>query len=449
MLVKMLASIEKYGMLSRGGEVLVAVSGGADSVALLTSLCEIRDRMELEISAIHVNHNLRGEESDRDERFVVSLCEKLHVPLVVESVDIFSLCKKTGESTELCARKVRYNLFAKHAKEFIATAHTADDNAETVIYNLCRGTGIKGICGIPPVRDNIVRPLIDCTRQDILNYLHAIGQEYVTDSTNLGDEYTRNKIRHNIIPELLKINPSFPVAVSRASASAREDSELIETQAKNIFDDYIFSDGGELQLRLSVSGVPSALRKRIVCDYVGRIANEITLDSEHLSDIEKVISGKIRKTSLPGNLWFQKSKNGFTLVSSEKSEPFFYGFELNGGNAAFRNYNFSIVNQNLYKKLKNVNSLLFKFSIDYDKIVGKFVIRSRIDGDKYEPVGRGVTKTVRKLLCESDFTPAKKSQLFMLCDDEGIVFTNLFGIDERVKVTESSKTIIVIKKMED
>ena len=435
--------------MSRGGEVLVAVSGGADSVALLTSLCEIRDRMELKISAIHVNHNLRGEESDRDERFVVSLCEKLHVPLVVESVDILSLCKKTGESTELCARKVRYNLFAKHAKEFIATAHTADDNAETVIYNLCRGTGIKGICGIPPVRDNIVRPLIDCTRQDILNYLHAIGQEYVTDSTNLGDEYTRNKIRHNIIPELLKINPSFPVAVRRASASAREDSEFIETEAKQIVDDYMFSDGGELQLRLSVSGVPSALRKRIVCEYVGRIANEITLDSEHLSDIEKVISGKMRKTSLPGNLLFQKSKNGFTLVSSEKSEPFFHCFELNGGNASFRNYNFSIVNQNLYKKLKNVNSLLFKFSIDYDKIVGKFVIRSRIDGDKYEPVGRGVTKTVRKLLCESDFTPAKKSQLFMLCDDEGIVFTNLFGIDERVKVTESSKTIIVIKKMED
>ena len=354
MLGKMLASIEKYGMLSRGGEVLVAVSGGADSVALLTSLCEIRDRMELKISAIHVNHNLRGEESDRDERFVVSLCEKLHVPLVVESVDILSLCKKTGESTELCARKVRYNLFAKHAKEFIATAHTADDNAETVIYNLCRGTGIKGICGIPPVRDNIVRPLIDCTRQDILNYLHAIGQEYVTDSTNLGDEYTRNKIRHNIIPELLKINPSFPVAVRRASASAREDSEFIETEAKQIVDDYMFSDGGELQLRLSVSGVPSALRKRIVCEYVGRIANEITLDSEHLSDIEKVISGKMRKTSLPGNLLFQKSKNGFTLVSSEKSEPFFHCFELNGGNASFRNYNFSIVNQNLYKKLMEI-----------------------------------------------------------------------------------------------
>ena len=449
MLGKMLASIEKYGMFGRGSKVLVALSGGADSVALLTSLCEIRERMELEISAIHVNHNLRGEESYRDERFSVSLCEKLHVPLVVESVDILSLCKKTGESTELCARKVRYKLFAKHSKEFIATAHTADDNAETVIYNLCRGTGIKGICGIPPVRDNIVRPLIDCTRQDILNYLHGIGQEYVTDSTNLGDEYTRNKIRHNIIPELLKINPSFPVAVSRASASAREDSEYIERQAKNTADNYIFSDGGELQLRLNVSDVPSAIRKRIVSEYVGRIANETTLDSEHLNDIEKVISGKIRKTSLPGNLWFQKSKNGFTIVSSERLEPFFRKFEIDEGDTTFRNYNFQIVNQNLYKKLKNVNSLLFKYSIDCDKIIGNFVIRSRNDGDKYEPVGRGVTKTLRKLLCESDFTPAQKSQLFMLCDDEGIVFTNLFGIDERVKVTESSKTIIVIKKMED
>ena len=195
---KVLRAIEKFGMLDGVNDVTVALSGGADSMCLLHSLLVIKDTYSLNITAAHLNHMIRGKEALRDEEFVIEQCKKIGVQLFVERVDVPLFARENKISIELAARKVRYEFFERVAKGAVATAHTASDNIETVILNMTRGASLKGLCGIPPKRDRFIRPLICCTRSDVEAYCAKNNIQFVTDSTNLTDEYTRNNIRHNI-----------------------------------------------------------------------------------------------------------------------------------------------------------------------------------------------------------------------------------------------------------
>ena len=230
-------AVERYGMLEKGDSVTVALSGGADSVALLHSLKTSENELGIRLSACHVNHNLRGEESDGDEAYVRELCRELEVPLKVFSVDVSGSVVK-HQSIEERARELRYDAFAKLSCELdskVATAHNACDNTETVLLNLLRGTGLKGLCGIPPVRDYLIRPLILCTRDEIEEYCRENGLKYVTDSTNASTAYTRNKIRLELIPKLLEINPSLYEGVGRMTLALGEDSRFLEDMARTAF----------------------------------------------------------------------------------------------------------------------------------------------------------------------------------------------------------------------
>ena len=231
-------AVADYNMLAEGDSVIVALSGGADSVSLLYTLRELKDELGFSLSACHINHNLRGAESDRDQRFAESLCEKLSVPVSVFSVDVKGSVRK-HQSVEERARELRYEVFERLAKENsakIATAHNANDNAETVLLNLLRGTGLKGLCGIPPVRDYIIRPLIYTPRTDIEAFCKENSIEFVTDCTNLSTDYTRNKIRLEILPRLAEINPSLVDGIARMTGNLNEDSLFLEKlalEAKN------------------------------------------------------------------------------------------------------------------------------------------------------------------------------------------------------------------------
>lgn len=223
-------AVSDYGMIEAGDSVTVALSGGADSVSLLYTLRELKDELGFSLSACHINHNLRGAESDRDQRFAESLCKKLSVPVSVFSVDVKGTVRK-HQSVEERARELRYEIFERLAREAnakIATAHNANDNAETVLLNLLRGTGLKGLCGIPPVRDYIIRPLIYTPRTAIEAFCAENGIEYVTDRTNLSTDYTRNKIRLDILPRLAEINPSLIDGIARMTGNLNEDSLYLE-----------------------------------------------------------------------------------------------------------------------------------------------------------------------------------------------------------------------------
>ena len=209
------SALAEYKMIEKGDTVVAALSGGADSVSLLHALTELSGELGITVSACHVNHHLRGAESDADMHFCEEFCRRLGVELRVLEADVASMQQK-HESLEECARRVRYDFFAEVSDgKKLATAHNSNDCAETVLLNLMRGTGLKGLCGVPPVRGNIIRPLIFCTREEVEEYCQSRGLSWVTDKTNLSTDYTRNKIRHIILPEMLKINGSLFSTMNR------------------------------------------------------------------------------------------------------------------------------------------------------------------------------------------------------------------------------------------
>lgn len=236
---KVLRAVSEYGMLKPKDKVIVGLSGGADSVCLTHCLASLKEKLDIELYACHINHNLRGNDSDSDQLFAENFCKQLGIPIKVFSVDVKGSIQK-HESTEEAARKLRYKAFSEYAAEIganVATAHNACDNSETVLLNLIRGTGLKGLCGIPPVRDCFIRPLIYCTRDEIESYIAESSLRYVTDKTNFSADYTRNKVRLQLIPLLLKINPSFHEGIARAVSSLRKDSDYFEAMAEKALKD--------------------------------------------------------------------------------------------------------------------------------------------------------------------------------------------------------------------
>ena len=307
-------TIKKYNMLSSGDCVLVGLSGGADSVALLHWLKELEGELKITVCAAHFNHCLRGQESDRDEEFSKNLCQSLNVPFVSEKGDVPNEAKKTHETVEECARHLRYDFFERAAKSLgcnkIATAHNSDDNTETVLLNLTRGTGTKGLRGIPPVRGNIIRPLIETSRDEIEVYIRANNLEHITDSSNLTDDYTRNLLRHNVIPVLKGINPNLNATVGRMSELISCDEEALDSLAKDFVSKEF--DGKSLPIK-PLRKLPYAVKSRVI-----RLICPKKLSKTHVDAVLKLIeNGGLGFADIPG-VRLTKENNRLYIGIDEK-----------------------------------------------------------------------------------------------------------------------------------
>lgn len=223
MLNKLSSFLRRYQMVNAGEHVICAVSGGADSVALLFAMYLLKEKLGIRLSAAHFNHCLRGEESDRDEEFVRDFCGRYDIPLIVGSGEV----KAGKKGLEAAARDARY-AFLRQLPGKIATAHTADDNAETVLLHLVRGTGLKGLGGITPVSGNVIRPMLGVTRQDVEDFCSEWSLSYVTDSSNQEDTFLRNRLRHHVMPLLKEENPKLAESLSTMALRLRQDEEFIE-----------------------------------------------------------------------------------------------------------------------------------------------------------------------------------------------------------------------------
>jgi tRNA(Ile)-lysidine synthase len=223
MLTKLLKQLRQYDMVVKGDHVICAVSGGADSVALLFGMYLLREKLGITLSAAHFNHRLRGEESDRDEQFVRSFCDRYDIPLEVGSAQV--VAGKKG--LEAAARDARYAFFATLPGK-IATAHTADDNAETVLMHLVRGSGLRGLGGISPVNGNVIRPMLTVNRQEVLAFLEEYCLDFVEDSSNKTDDFLRNRLRHHVMPLLKEENPRLAENLSDMAMELRHDAQALE-----------------------------------------------------------------------------------------------------------------------------------------------------------------------------------------------------------------------------
>ena len=408
--------------------ITVALSGGADSMALLTVLNSLKDELGVTLSAAHLNHLIRGEEANRDEAFVKEQCEKLGVELFCERVDVPKIAREKHQSLELAARNVRYEFLERVAKDFIATAHTASDNLETVIYNLARGASLEGLCGIPQKRGRIIRPILECTRKEVEMYCEEYDVPFVTDSTNLADEYTRNKIRHSIVPTLKEINPSVEGVLLRNCKLLREDAKFLNTAAeKYVFDN---TDKGDNSLLLyELSGLPNAVKKRIITRYIGSIRDDIRLENVHIEAVlEAVKNGG--KVNLPQNVFATVHNNRLYLEKETLVED-----------SVKFNVNLTEVDIENFEK---VNNLLLNNAFDCDKIVGKLVLRTRLSGDSIRLRNRGCTKTLTRLMSENKVPVALREKIPVISDEKGVIWVYGMGVAQRVMVGSKTRKVMVI-----
>ena len=443
MLEKVKNTISKYDMLSPSDSVLVGLSGGADSVALLVCLTELG----YNVSAMHINHNLRGEESDRDERFCVELCKNLGIHLTVKSVDVKGYCQGNKLGIEEGARELRYSFFSTAKTDKICTAHTLSDSVETMLINLIRGTALKGLCGVPNKRGNIVRPLIDCTREEVEAFLSERNIGYVTDSTNNSNDYTRNKIRHLVVPKLAEIskeqNGSLYQNISKTLNSIKLDEDYLSTEAENLLK-RAQTDENVFDYEVIFSSHEAVLNRMLVM-LLKRY--EVEVSAAKLEDLKRACE-EGKKINLKKNV-YASVKSGKLIITREKEKPQVYFKEISFENTDkvsefFLDRRVKICLIERDSKESNVHNMFTKKDIDYDKIKGKIFLRNRKSGDKIRLAERGLTKSLKKLFNES-IPFEERHKVAVLGDDDGVIYVEGFGADERVSADENTKRILEVE----
>ena len=301
---KVLAAMGR--LLPKGGTVTAALSGGADSVALLHCLHDLQQELGITLRACHFNHRLRGEASDGDEAFCRELCQSLGVELTVGSGDVKGRMAETGESLEEAARSLRYEFFA--ACGAVATAHNADDNAETVLLNLIRGTGLKGLCGIPEQRGAFLRPMLEVTRKEVLAYLQEHDLPHREDATNAGDSCLRNRLRHRVLPLLQAENPAVLQSIRRMTEQLRQDEACLQRQAD------------ALRTVTDLQNAPQALRRRAIRSRLQAVKK---LSHAHIEAVEAIVMGSDPSAgvSLPQGLTARRQYDAL-LVERDETPTF-------------------------------------------------------------------------------------------------------------------------------
>lgn len=434
MICKVRETAEKFGMFQNKKSVIVGLSGGADSCALLHILCRLKDEYALDITAAHVNHGIRGDEAQRDEDFAAEFCKKLGVPFKVLHCDVPNEAKAAGMGLEEYGRKIRYEFFSSIDSEaLIATAHNLNDCCETLIFNLARGTSVKGLRSIPPVRGNVIRPLIECTRAEIEQYCRENGIEFVTDSTNLDENYTRNRIRLKILPELKKINPSFEQAAARLIESACEDEDYFGSVTAQTLEKAQKNGGYDAKPLISCH---EAVRKRAVAAIIEKETGK-PAEAVHISNVCSILGGG--KTQVLFGTEVRNEKG--IIYFGKKALTGYWEREFQTDKeiiTPLKTVKFQIVNKNEAVKKQFVH----KNMLDYDSIVGQPVLRSRKSGDEIRIAGRNCTKQLKKLFTEGKITD--KNSVCILADDLGVAWVEGFGCAERCKISDNTKKILKV-----
>ena len=420
MLYKVIDTIEKYNMLSYGDRIVIGVSGGADSVCLTDILNELKDKYALKIILVHINHNIRGEEAKRDENFVSELGKKYGNEVKVFSYKVEDMAKAEGLTVEEMGRKLRYKAFYKTAGEKgkIAVAHNMNDNCETMIMRFFRGTGIKGLGGISASRDRIIRPLINVSRGEIEEYCSKKGLEYCNDSTNNIAEYTRNKIRLNVIPMIQKeFNENIIGAMSRMSELMADEEIYMDKAARKAY--------AECEIepkRISIDSLlkyDKVIQRRIIrLGFSGYSADLHDVSYEHVENVLALVkkeSGK--RAELPGGLRAVKEYNTIYFYKTGEKKDFCFNIELE------REYNFRELGLGIMlshkkngEKLKN----MYTIPLNYDKIKSSLVLRGRRSGDKIN-LGGG-TKTIKKLFIDEKIPYTKRDFVPLLAMGSNVIW---------------------------
>lgn len=425
--------INKYNMLPEGAAVLCAVSGGADSVCMLHLLCS---RPGLRVVCAHFNHHIRGGEAERDAEFVRELAVRLGAEYIRGDGDVPAYAALHGMGIEEAAREMRYAFLNKAAAEHgcavIAAAHNANDNAETVLMNLARGTGLQGLCGIPPVRDKIIRPLLGTTRAEIEEYLAENGLGHVEDSTNASDEYTRNRLRHHALPLLEEINSGAVENILRACESLREDERFLTGEALRFVNEHCENGRVDIELLLSL---PRPVLMRVFRQLCG-----LSLEEKHTRALERLCRSEARHAfaDVPG---MRVELERGTLIFGAARRGKLPELSLEPGDEKLLPEAKMRVSCKFTEDFEEVNNSFNTFCFKSESICGRISLAPRKPGDSIRLLGRGCTKSLKKLFNESTIPLSDRELIPVLRDEKGVIAVYGFGIDERCRALPGDKTV--------
>jgi tRNA(Ile)-lysidine synthase len=428
--IKIDKTIEKFNMLQRGDTVAVGVSGGADSMLLLSYFLNKRSELDLKLIVLNVEHGIRGEESKADSAFVEAFCKENNAEFHCLRINAPQLAKNAGEGVEEYSRKRRYQFFESFGADKVATAHNLSDNVETVLFRLSRGTSLKGCKGIPSVRGNIIRPLIELSSEEIRRECSEQEIPFVVDSTNSDNSYSRNYIRNVIIPDFKKLNPSFESAFERFIASAKEDSAYLEGDAQKCFSECYKDNMLDIQ---KLKAHNPAIIKRALVLFAEK--NGCNLDELHLNGVYELV-GKRGKYQIKNNLFAISDLKRLRID------------EINSESKSF-SYDKRIVDINIFLNKCELLTKEFDFYCDCDKISGDITIRSRKEGDSISPEKRKCTKTLKKLFNELKIPEDKRLSVPVIADEKGVIGVAGFCRDERVRIDNKTKNVLFIRITED
>lgn len=433
-------TIDKNDMLWDCTHLIAAVSGGADSVAMLHILHRLSSDYGYALKAAHFNHMLRGKDSDNDEQYVRTLCRQLGIDLVVGSADIRKIAKEKSMSIEQAAREERYAFLEKQADGAkIATAHTKNDFAETVLFNLTRGSGITGLCGIPAVRENIIRPLIDVTRAEVEQYCRENSLMFVTDRTNFETDCSRNLIRLEVLPRLAKINSSVIDAIGRTGSLLKEDMRYLSETAQAAYTDAKTNRGLDVK---KLRAQPKPILSRILISFVENnfeaysdktlIEALCTLVRDGTTGSRVQVSGENFCVISYGELLAQKENippHTDEEYEMESNRPVLFGGR----------WEISLIPCTKTDKKQNC--------VDLDKISGALTLRTYKKGDRFDIINVG-SKAVNRLYIDKKLPRDKRGLNPMLCDEKGVVWICSIGVAAGYRASETSVNIFTIRMKE-
>ena len=415
--------IEKEHLFSSNDKILVALSGGADSVALLCVLHTAGYPCE----AAHCNFHLRGEESNRDELFVRQLCRKYGIHLHTIDFNTTQYATEKRISIEMAARELRYNWFEKIKKEckanVIAVAHHQDDSVETMLLNLIRGTGITGLLGIRPRNGAIVRPLLCINREEIIRYLQQIGQDFVTDSTNLEDEYTRNKIRLHLLPLMQEINPSVKNSLIETSNYLNEVATIYNKVIDETKKKIITPEGIRIDALLDAPTPETLLFETL---------HPLGFNSAQIKDIASSLHGQPGKQFISKEWRVIKDRNLLLLESIRPEDGTTLPYQL-------------IKEEREYSPDFQIPRDKKTACFDADKLTEEIHCRKWRTGDTFIPFGMKGRKKVSDYLTDHKFSISQKERQWVLCCGERIAWLIGERTDNRFRIDETTKRVIIYK----
>ncbi len=464
---KVLETIKRYSMIEPGDRVLVALSGGPDSVALLHILKDLQSRLGISLLAAHLNHGIRGEEAEEDARFSKELAESLGIPITIKKADVLNFKSRHKHSLEMAAREVRYHFLTETASALgankIATGHTANDQAEEVLLNLVRGAGITGLAGIPPVRDDLfVRPLIRCRREEIISFLKERKISFRYDSSNTDMAFLRNRIRHRVIPILKEENPQIVRTLSKTAEIVRDEEEFLDGYTEKILENISVYDRKTRSVKVKIPDILRhypAVRRRIIRMCIKKLTRKVW--GIGFEKIEEIIgmcsrSGERASVELHGNMVAEKYGENLVIRVKPRESDLNYCFPISVPGVYKIADPFDVIISLEYlpsetylrqahgtahwAKLEPCEAIM-----DADMVNFPLEIRSPCPGDRFVPLGLGGTKKLQDFFVDEKIPRYMRPFIPILQDTDKIIWIIGYRIDDRVKVTPRTKRLLRIK----